>query len=216
MASRWALYEIQAIKRAYPEFEAFVAKLCIDSIVVEFLARYEVYVKPASSAEGRSTGDLLSDGMVAGLGRTAALAANQSLRGQQKNTAVQEWTQWKQWALGHKDFEAFRADKSSSYDILKKRLESDEFASEWNANKEIFLARLREKGMPVDAEGKSVFVKLMMWIIFFVLLCTAMAGLYKGTESNDSNNKKSSLLNSTTALTATALGKGIRKAPNQT
>ena len=132
MASRWALYEIQAIKRAYPEFEAFVAKLCIDSIVVEFLARYEVYVKPASSAEGRSTGDLLSDGMVAGLGRTAALAANQSLRGQQKNTAVQEWTQWKQWALDHKDFEALRAERVDDWEKLNDHLESNEFAEGWS------------------------------------------------------------------------------------
>ena len=86
MASRWTRYEIEAIKRTYPEFKAFVAKPSLDSIVVEFLERYEVYVKPASSAEGRSTGDRLSDGMVGGLAGPAAVAANQGLRGQQKKT----------------------------------------------------------------------------------------------------------------------------------
>ena len=79
-----------------------MAKPSLDSIVVEFLERYEVYVKPASSAQGRSAGDRLSDGMVGGLAGPAAVAANQGLRGQQQNTAVQDWTQWKQWALDHK------------------------------------------------------------------------------------------------------------------
>ena len=84
MASRWTRYEIEAIKRAYSEFKAFVAKPCLDSIFVEFLESYEVYVKPASSAEGRSTGYRLSDGMVGGQAGAAAVAANQGLRGQQK------------------------------------------------------------------------------------------------------------------------------------
>ena len=130
MASRWTRYEIEAIKRAYPEFKAFVAKPSIDSIVVEFLKRYEVYVKPASSAQGRSAGDRLSDGMVGGLAGPAAVAANQGLRGLQKNTAVQEWTQWKQWALDHKDFEALRAERVDDWEKLNTRLESDEFAEE--------------------------------------------------------------------------------------
>ena len=84
----------------------------------------------AISAEGRSTGDRLSDGMVGGLAGPADIAANQGLRGQQKNTAVQEWTQWKQWALDHKDFEALRAERVDDWEKLNTRLESDEFAEE--------------------------------------------------------------------------------------
>ena len=111
MASLWAPHELLQIKRAWPEFKALGVQPSLDSIVVKFLERYEVYVKPASSAQGRSAGDRLSDGMVGGLAGPAAVAANQGLRGQQKNTAVQEWTQWKQWALDHKNFEAFRAER---------------------------------------------------------------------------------------------------------
>jgi len=33
------------------------------------------------------------------------------IRGQKQQTTIQEWTQWKQWALDHKDFEAFRVEK---------------------------------------------------------------------------------------------------------
>ena len=139
MSSRWTPYEIQEIKRAYPEFKAFVAKPSIDSIVVEFLERYEVYVKPASSAQGRSAGDRLSDGMVGGLAGPAAVATNQGLRGQQQNAAVQEWTQWKQWALDHKNFEAFSAERLDDWEKLNARLESDEFAAEWSAKAALVL-----------------------------------------------------------------------------
>ena len=59
MASRWAPYELLQIKRAWQEFKALGVKPSLDSIVVEFLERYEVYVKPASSAQGRSAGDRL-------------------------------------------------------------------------------------------------------------------------------------------------------------
>ena len=33
------------------------------------------------------------------------------ISGQKKQTQIQEWTQWKQWALSHKDFESFKAEK---------------------------------------------------------------------------------------------------------
>ena len=64
MASRWTQFDFQEIKRAYPEFRSLGVKPSLDLIVVEFLERYEVYDKPASSAEERSAGDRLSDGMV--------------------------------------------------------------------------------------------------------------------------------------------------------
>ena len=129
--SRWSLDELALIKKVYPDFKNLI-KPSLDQIVVEFLERYEVYVKPASSAEGRTAGDRLTDGMVAGLAGTAALAANQGLRGQEKNTAVQEWTQWKQWALDHKDFEALRAERVDDWEKLNDHLESNEFAEEWS------------------------------------------------------------------------------------
>jgi len=91
--SRWSSEELALIQKVYPQFKENWIKPSLDQIIVEFLERYEVYVQPASSAQGRSAGDRLSDGMVGGLAGPAAVAANQGLRGQQKNTAVQEWTQ---------------------------------------------------------------------------------------------------------------------------
>ena len=153
--------------------------------------------------------------MVGGLAGPAAVAANQGLRGQQQNTAVQEWTQWKQWALDHKDFEAFRADKSASYDTLKKRLESDEFADEFNSNKAILLARFRETEKQKNTGDKYMPIKIIFGIPLLVILIASIMDY--SNQKNNSDPKSSSSLNSTTtALTATAIGKGIRKAPNQT
>jgi len=33
------------------------------------------------------------------------------IQGQNRQTKLQQWTTWKQWALDHKNFEAFRAEK---------------------------------------------------------------------------------------------------------
>ena len=180
MASRWTRYEIDAIKRAYPEFKAIVAKPSIDSIVVEFLERYEVYVKPASSAEGRSTGDRLSDGMVGGIAGPAAVAANQGLRGQQKNTAVQEWTQWKQWSLDHKDFEALRAERVNDWEKLNNHLESDEFAEEWSIKKEILTAIDKE-------QHKTLRSEYMIGAAFSVALIGILVLLGISHEQNKKN-----------------------------
>ena len=128
--SRWSSDELALIQKVYPQFKENWIKPSLDQIIVEFLERYEVYVQPASSAQGRSAGDRLSDGMVGGLAGPAAVAANQGLRGQQQNAAVQERTQW---ALDHKNFEAFSAERLDDWEKLNARLESDEFAAEWSA-----------------------------------------------------------------------------------
>ena len=181
MASRWTPYEIEQIKRAYPEFKGLQEKPSIDSIVVEFLERYEVYVKPASSAEGRSAGDRLSDGMVAGLGGTAALAANQGLRGQEKNTAVQEWTQWKQWALDHKDFEVLRAERVGGWEKFNERIESDEFAAEWSIKREA----IRKEEVELNLKEQKTFAKVaVVVIVAFIGLCIIIGESDKKKKSN--------------------------------
>ena len=82
----------------------------LDSVIVEFLERYEVYLKPASTSK-RTSNDVASGaaaGAIAGIAGADVAGDAFIVRGQQKQTAIQEWTQWKQWALDHKDFEDFR------------------------------------------------------------------------------------------------------------
>jgi hypothetical protein len=106
--------------------------------------------------------------MVAGLGGTAALAANQGLRGQEKNTAVQEWTQWKQWALDHKDFEALRAERVGDWEKFKSRIESDEFAEEWSIRKEA----IRKKEEELNLQEQKIFMKVSaVFVLAFMGIC---------------------------------------------
>ncbi len=104
----------------------------LDLVIVKFLEKYEVYVKPASSSK-RTVGDVGSGALAGAIGGFAgADVAGDAfiIKGQQKQTAIQEWTQWKQWALDHKDFEAFRSEnidkvKKDNEIVLNKLKDSD-------------------------------------------------------------------------------------------
>ena len=97
MASRWTPYDFQEIKRAYPEFKSLGVKPSLDSIVVEFLERYEVYVTPATTSNRRTGGEVASDaffGAMSGATGNHEYAADAAIIRNQKNgTAIQEWTQ---------------------------------------------------------------------------------------------------------------------------
>ena len=78
-------------------------KPTLDEIICAFLEKFEVYAKPittktrniaGSAAAGAITGMYGAD-----IGGDAFL-----IQGQKKQTAIQEWTKWKQWALSHPDF----------------------------------------------------------------------------------------------------------------
>ena len=80
----------------------------LDFVVVEFLKKYEVFVKPMTSGS-RNVGEDVASGVLTGLAGPDVGLDAYGVSGQKKQTAVQEWTKWKQWALNHKDFEDFRA-----------------------------------------------------------------------------------------------------------
>ena len=134
MASRWNPYDLQEIKRAYPEFKSLGVKPSLDSIVVEFLERCRVYVTPAATSNRRTGGVVASDvffGAMSGATGNHKYAADAAIiRNQKSGAAVQEWTQWKQWAIDHKDFEALRAERFDDWEKLNTGLESDKFAEE--------------------------------------------------------------------------------------
>ena len=96
-------------------------KYSLDEIIVEFLKIYEVYVKPVSS-QTRNVGQAAVAGAITGaLGADVGGDAFQ-ISGQNKQTQVQEWTQWKQWALDHKDFEAFKNEMNTKIDEENKQI----------------------------------------------------------------------------------------------
>ena len=96
-ASRWTPNELSRIKGAFPEFKALAVKPSLDSIVVAFLQKYEVYVSPASTANRRRGGDVASDaffGAISGATGNHEYAADAAIiSNQKKGAAIQEWTQ---------------------------------------------------------------------------------------------------------------------------
>ncbi len=129
--------DLQLIKRLIKPDLAIkkIEKPSLDSIIVEFLEKYEVFVNPVTSNSNQNS---FRDGAVAGAigGIAGPDVAGDAfiISGQNKQTKIQEWTQWKQWALDHKDFEAFKTEKLSKIEEENKRieayLESPEFIQE--------------------------------------------------------------------------------------
>jgi len=123
--------QINYIAQKKPEYKLKPVP-SLDLVIVKFLEKYEVYVKPASSSK-RTAGDVGSGALAGAIGGFAgADVAGDAfiIKGQQKQTAIQEWTQWKQWALDHKDFEDFRSEnidkvKKDNESILNKLKDSD-------------------------------------------------------------------------------------------
>ena len=110
-----------------------IEKPSLDSIIVEFLEKYDVFVKPVTS-QTKKLGESAMAGAITGLAGADVGADAFQISGQNKQTQVQEWTQWKQWALDHKDFEAFKEEKLAKIEEENKKieayLESSEFKQE--------------------------------------------------------------------------------------
>ena len=107
--------QVQIIQEKRPDLR-FQPIPDLDDLIIEFLKKYDVDVKPTTS-KSKSIRDNLIGGAVTGMAGIDAGGDVFIASGQEKQTKVQEWTQWKQWALNHKDFEEFK----------KQRLEENQF-----------------------------------------------------------------------------------------
>ena len=148
----------------------------LDFVIVKFLEKYEVYVRPASSSK-RTARDIGSSAIAGAIGGMAGADVGGDafiIKGQEKQTAVQEWTQWKQWALDHKDFEAFRTeyiDKAKAKnEIVLNKLNNPEIKKELDLllKKRPFLSSIDvEKntgGIIYTTIALSVLVVGLAWI----------------------------------------------------
>tara|TARA_Y100001933_G_scaffold227142_1_gene241655 strand:- start:46 stop:630 length:585 start_codon:yes stop_codon:yes gene_type:complete len=113
--------QLEYIRKNRPELNLKpVPKL--DDVIVEFLKKFDVFVKPITS-ESKNTRDNIMGGVVTGLAGVDAGGDVFIASGQEKQTKVQEWIQWKQWALSHKDFEAYKAEKIDKVKAFNKSVE---------------------------------------------------------------------------------------------
>ena len=128
--------DLEIIKRYKPDLKTKIAKPSLDSIIVQFLEKYEVFVRPVTS-QTKKTGDAVVAGAITGFAGADVGGDAFIISGQNKQTQVQEWTQWKQWALDHKDFPAFKEEKLTKIEEENRKieayLESPEFKQEVDA-----------------------------------------------------------------------------------
>lgn len=85
-----------------------ILEIGIDWIIVDFLKLHDVDIVPATSNIGPSK---LTNAFMGLAGGPAATFMNASITGQQKSAAIQEWTSWKQWALGHPDWVGYKDER---------------------------------------------------------------------------------------------------------
>ena len=109
------------------------------------------------------------------------------IQGQNKQTKLQQWTTWKQWALDHKDFEAFRAEK---VDIPKTHnLKISESLKDPKVQKELepLLKEFIEFEKKEDEENRNAF--LVFCGVFLILALLSYGGPI--IEEYFDNNKSS-------------------------
>ena len=144
----------------------------LDAVIVEFLKKFDVFVQPVTSKTKR-TGESIASGVLTGLvGPDVGLDAAQ-LSGQNKQTLVQEWIQWKQWALSHKDFEVYKEEKIDKVVAFNKSIEDKLSDPEFQKELEPLLKRMRENAVTYrkkESEDTSTFGIIALLVILGALL----------------------------------------------
>ncbi len=164
MIKKWKQSELNRIYRDHPELKPVPIK-SLDTVVIEFLKLHEVEVMPPkNSRAGGAIAGAITGAFGPDVGGDAFL-----IQGQNKQTKLQEWTSWKQWALSHKDFPEFK--KKLTGGAIKKNEESErklnepEFVKKWTAYfKEYEAKEFARK----TEENKSRNVSLLALLVIFV------------------------------------------------
>ena len=106
---KYQQFELDHIGKIMPEYKLRPVPT-LDQVIVSFLAKYDVFVEPLTSGKARKKNNY-GDAAIAIMGGPELGYDAMKVSKQKEQTKIQEWTQWKQWALDHKDFEAYRAEK---------------------------------------------------------------------------------------------------------
>ena len=107
--------QVQIIQEKRPDLR-FQPIPTLDDLIIEFLKKYDVNVEPRTVGEWNGWdyfGSIMS--IFSEKNSTSDLADNLFYmnRSNQINTAAQEWSTWKRWALDHQEFNSFKDDLGS-------------------------------------------------------------------------------------------------------
>jgi len=151
----------------------------LNDAIVEFLKKYEVFVKPPKD---KSRLDGAIAGAITGIAGPDVGGDAFMISGQNKQTAIQEWTQWKQWALDHKDFPKFQTeffDEVHNYnEEIDKKLEDLDFQKEIDP----LIKKFEDKKIRKQkARDKTDNFFAILFILFFAVFIGAL--FYSSFES---------------------------------
>ena len=171
MPHAWSTAQLYLIRKEHPDLvEKEVPPL--DWVVVKFLEEHDVQAKPVSMGDPRTGGQRAADALVGGLAGPFAVAMQTGLRGQEKAVAAQEWTSWKQWALSHAEFPAFKEKHIGAAqrhnEEVERRLTDPAFVEKWKA-------KLESQSMDEVSMARARSSKAAAWIALFVIGVTVLA-----------------------------------------
>ena len=117
MDSNFSRSELELIFKKRPDLKTL--DISIDWIIVDFLKLHNVDIVPATSNIQPSK---LTNAVMGLAGGPAATFMNASITGQQKSVAIQEWTSWKQWALGHPDWPKYKDERTKEIENQNEKI----------------------------------------------------------------------------------------------
>jgi hypothetical protein len=164
MSSLFTPDELQVLMRKYSD-QLFVPPLpSADEMVAEFCRQHDVDVTPVGSGLGPSP---ISNAVMGAFG-PGYVAVNTHLTQQQKAAALQEWTSWKQWALSHQDYPAFKRLVTERYQ--RRREEIDTFIRE---NHELLREELVDMQEHDRLEKRNGTISLLIVLPLMVAVAAA-------------------------------------------
>ena len=136
--STFSKYEIQYLTDKRPDLvpmevpslsnAPLLTQPSVDQIILKFLAKYEVNVKPRNVGEWNGWDTMYTFTRIfAKEGSTLNIASTMfyTNRSNQINSAAQDWGIWKRWALDHENFNPFKNELIQSIDFYNKKVTAE-------------------------------------------------------------------------------------------
>tara|TARA_B100001057_G_scaffold41593_1_gene37265 strand:- start:137 stop:709 length:573 start_codon:yes stop_codon:yes gene_type:complete len=160
----------------------------LDSVIVQFVRKYEVFVEPPNKRD--VLGGAIT-GAVTGMAGADVGGDMAMIQGQNKQTKIQQWTTWKQWALDHKDFESIRIEKienpkSNNSKILEKLQDptvQKDLEPIMDQYKKFKAAELKE-----TKTYRTIFVSILAIFIVIAVICVSLISFWSEIENNRQEN----------------------------
>ena len=170
MIKKWKQSELNRIYRDHPELKPLPVK-SLDTVVIEFLKLHEVEVMPPkNSRAGGAIAGAITGAFGPDVGGDAFL-----IQGQNKQTKLQEWTSWKQWALSHKDFPEFKKKLTGGAveknEEIERNLYEPEFVKKWTAYFKEYEAKEYERKTKENRKQSASICVAPRFRCFSFVLC---------------------------------------------